>query len=96
MGPTVMTVCLPALIDGGSVMAPRWAIYGLHGKWEVENHGIPPDYEVSMDPNLVREGHDPQLEKAVQVVLQLLKEHPPKHYRRPPYPNYHQNLPPPP
>jgi tricorn protease len=86
----------PKLLDGGSVMAPRWAIYGLHGKWVVENHGIPPDYEVSMDPKLVREGHDPQLEKAVEVVLQLLKEHPPKHYLRPPYPNYHQKLPPPP
>ncbi len=86
----------PALIDGGTVMAPSWAPYGLHGKWVVENHGIAPDYEVPLDPKLVREGHDPQLEKAVQVVLELLKEHPPKEYPRPPYPDYHQKLPPPP
>ena len=86
----------PPLIDGGSVMAPRWALYGLNGHWVVENHGIPPDYEVGMDPQLVREGHDPQLEKAVSVVLQLLKENPPPVYPRPPYPNYHQTLPPPP
>jgi tricorn protease len=86
----------PKLIDGGTVMAPRWALYGLRGKWVVENHGIAPDYEVPMDPKLVREGHDPQLEEAVKVVLKLLKEHPPKKYPRPPYPNYHQKLPPPP
>ena len=83
----------PTLIDGGTVMAPRWAIYGLKGKWEVENHGIAPDYEVEMDPKLVREGHDPQLEEAVKVVLQLLKEHPPEKYPRPAYPDYHQTLP---
>jgi len=83
----------PALMDGGTVMAPRWAIYGLEGKWEVENHGIAPDDEVPMDPKLVREGHDPQLEKAVEVVLELLKAHPPTAFPRPPYPDYHQQLP---
>ena len=29
----------PPLMDGGCVTAPRVAIYGLHGEWEVENHG---------------------------------------------------------
>jgi tricorn protease len=83
----------PPLMDGGMVMAPRWAIYGLHGEWEVEGHGIPPDYEVQMDPKLWREGHDPQLEKAVSVALQLLKEHPVPRYPRAPYPDHHQQLP---
>ncbi|MGA2987593.1 MAG: PDZ domain-containing protein [Terriglobia bacterium] len=84
----------PPLLDGGRVMAPRWAIYGLKGEWEVENHGIAPDIEVMMDPKLVREGHDPQLEKAVETVMQLLKEHPLPEYRRPAYPDYHPVLPP--
>ena len=79
----------PELIDGGYVMAPRDAIYGLNGDWEVENHGIPPDYDVDLDPAAVRNGHDPQLEKAVEVVMQLLKEHPLPEYKRPNYPNYH-------
>lgn len=83
----------PELIDGATVMAPRWALYGLHGQWEVENHGIAPDDEVEMNPKLVREGHDPQLEEAVNVVLKLLKEHPPEKYPRPAYPDYHQTLP---
>jgi tricorn protease len=86
----------PSLMDGGRVMAPRWAIYGLNGQWEVENHGIAPDIEVEQDPKLVREDHDPQLEKAVERILNLLKMHPPKKYNRPPYPDFHPHLPPPP
>jgi tricorn protease len=83
----------PALMDGGHVTAPRWAIYGLKGQWEVENHGIVPDVDVEMDPKLVRQGHDPQLEKAVEVELELLKKSPPADYPAPPYPDFHPKLP---
>jgi tricorn protease len=82
----------PTLIDGGRVMAPRWAFYGLKGQWEVENHGITPDVEVDLDPKLVREGHDPQLERAVAVEMDLLKKNPVVKYERPAYPNYHQRF----
>ena len=82
----------PQLIDGGFVTAPRIAIYGLKGEWEVENRGIQPDIEVEMDPKLVREGHDPQLEKAVEVIMELLKKNPVPVHERPAYPNYHQRL----
>ena len=83
----------PPLIDGGVVMAPRWAFYGLSGEWEVENHGIAPDIEVDQDPKLVREGHDPQLERAVSVALELLQKNPPPTYKRPTYPDYHPTFP---
>jgi tricorn protease len=82
----------PQLIDGGGVTAPRVAIYGLKGEWEVENHGITPDVEVDMDPALVRQGHDPQLERAVEVILEQLQKNPLPEYKRPDYPNYHQKL----
>ncbi len=82
----------PPLLDGGHVTAPRWAFYGLNGEWEVENHGITPDVEVDQDPKLVREGHDPQLERAVKVALELLEKDPPKTYKRPAYPDYHPKL----
>ncbi|MDE2108982.1 MAG: PDZ domain-containing protein, partial [Gammaproteobacteria bacterium] len=84
----------PVLMDGGRITAPRWAIYGLHGHWEVENHGIAPNIEVWQDPKLVREGHDPQLEKTVEVLMQQLKAHPAPLFPRPPYPNHHPQLPP--
>jgi tricorn protease len=78
----------PELMDGGSITAPRIAIYGLNGEWEVENHGIAPDVDVDYDPRLVRQGHDPQLEKAVEVAMDLLAKNPPQQFKRPAYPNY--------
>ena len=66
----------PTLMDGGSVTAPRYAIYGLNGEWEVEGHGIAPDVEVEEMPKDVAAGHDAQLEKAVAIVMEQLKAHP--------------------
>ncbi len=54
----------------------------------MENKGTPPDVEVELDPKAVHEGHDPQLERAVAVALQQLKEHPVPEPQRPAYPNY--------
>ncbi len=80
----------PPLLDGGFVTAPRVAIYGLHGDWEVENKGIPPDIEVENDPASVAAGHDRQLEKAVEVTMDALKKNPVTIPDHPPYPNYHK------
>ena len=81
----------PPLVDGGTVTAPRAAIYGLHGSWEVENHGVAPDVEVENDPASVASGHDLQLERAVQITLEALKKNPVVVPDHPPYPNYHRN-----
>jgi tricorn protease len=80
----------PPLIDGGMVTAPHFAFWTPEGQWEVENRGVAPDVEVEYDPKAVREGRDPQLEKAVQLVLEALDKAPPMRPHRPPYPNYHQ------
>ncbi len=80
----------PLLIDGGMVTSPRVAFYNLQGEWDVENYGTPPDIEVEFDPALWRQGRDPQLEKAVAVVMEALKKNPTPKYKRPPYPNYHK------
>jgi tricorn protease len=76
------------LIDGGNVGTPDLAFYNLEGSWDIENHGVSPDFEVEMDPKLVRQGHDPQLEKAVEVALDRLKKNPVNYGTRPSYPNY--------
>jgi len=81
----------PVLLDGGNVMAPRYAIYGINGDWEVENHGIAPDVLVEDLPKDVAAGHDRQLETGVQLVLDELKAHPVPEIPIPPYPNYHKN-----
>ena len=78
----------PELMDGGFVTAPSSAVYNPNGQWEVENIGIAPDIEVEHDPEAVRQGRDPQLEKAVEVLMAELKKSPPPQPRRPAYPNY--------
>ena len=79
----------PRLMDGGVVAAPSVGFYNPGGSWEVENIGVSPDIEVEQDPKLIREGHDPQLEKAVQVLMEELDRNPAKKYTRPPFPTYH-------
>lgn len=79
-------------MDGGFVGAPSSGIYNpLTGEWEVENIGVAPDIEVVEDPALVRNGHDPQLEKAVEVALEELKKSPPPKLRHPAFPNYYRS-----
>jgi tricorn protease len=78
----------PGLIDGGYVTAPRGAFFTTEGTWEVENRGVLPDYELELDPHAWREGHDVQLEKAVQLVLAELNKNPPPAPKIPPYPDY--------
>jgi tricorn protease len=75
----------PVLMDGGRVTAPNLAIWTEDG-WVVENVGVPPDIEVEQRPADVIAGKDPQLEKAIEVVLDELKRHPQKPLVRPPYP----------
>ncbi|HXU39161.1 MAG TPA: S41 family peptidase, partial [Blastocatellia bacterium] len=76
----------PVLMDGGSVTAPNLAIWTPEEGWIVENVGVPPDIEVEQTPADVINGHDPQLEKAIQVVMEELKKSTPKQPQRPPYP----------
>jgi tricorn protease len=79
----------PPLMDGGAITAPRWGLFNPKtGEFDVENKGVAPDIEVDFDPALWRQGHDPQLEKAVSVTLANLTEHPVTPVKRPKYPIY--------
>jgi tricorn protease len=77
---------IPRLMDGGNVTAPGFAFFDTDGKWNVENVGVAPDYDVEQTPAEVIKGRDPQLEKAVELVLEALKVNPFKRAKRPPYP----------
>lgn len=79
----------PALMDGGGVTAPRVAFYNRAGDWDVENHGVAPDYDVEITPKDWASGRDPQLEKAVALVMDALKKNPLPVAQRPAFPNYH-------
>jgi len=75
----------PEFIDGGTVTAPNVGIWTKDG-FIVENVGIPPDIEVEQTPSEVIAGKDPQLEKAIEVALQQLKDNPQVDPVRPPFP----------
>lgn len=79
----------PPLLDGGGVTAPSFAFFSPDGTWDVENHGVPPDVEVDLDPYEVRNGLDPQLDKAVEVIMEALKKNPLPKPKKPAYPNYY-------
>jgi tricorn protease len=76
----------PQLLDGGGVTAPNLAIWVEDGGWVVENVGVPPDVEVEQWPAEVNAGKDPQLEKAIALVLQELEKNPLHKPKRPDYP----------
>ena len=84
-GGLVGTLGFPVLMDGGSVTAPNLAIWTEDG-WVVENEGVPPDVEIEQNPADLIAGHDPQLEKAIQIALEELKKNPPRKPARPAYP----------
>jgi tricorn protease len=84
-GGLVGTLGFPELMDGGMVTAPNLAIWTEEG-FIVENVGVPPDVEVEMWPADVIQGKDPQLLKAIEIIMEELKKNPPKEYVRPPYP----------
>jgi tricorn protease len=75
-GGLVHTADTPTFIDGGSMIAPRGGFFTRDGKWAVENEGTAPDIDVENWPKDVIAGRDPQLERAVQEALRLLKERP--------------------
>ena len=77
----------PVLMDGGTITAPNFAIWTPDEGWVVENVGVAPDIEVEMSPAEVIAGHDPQLEKAIEVLMADLRKNPPKTPRRPAYPD---------
>jgi tricorn protease len=85
-GGLVGTLGFPVLMDGGAITAPNLAIWTAEDGWVVENEGVPPDIEVEQTPREVIAGRDPQLERAIAVILEELEKHPAARPVRPPYP----------
>lgn len=75
------------LLDGGTLSKPEFSRYDLEGtEWIMENKGVKPDIVVDNDPAKEFAGDDQQLNRAVQVLTEELKKHPPKKVPTPPYP----------
>ena len=71
------------LLDGGQAFVPQSGLASADGQWVIEGHGVDPDIVVEDDPVSFAAGHDLQLERAVQEVLERMKTHPAKLPGRP-------------
>ena len=65
-------------MDGTDIRVPFFTNYdAMSGQWIVENHGVDPDILIDNDPILEQAGVDQQLEKAIEVALEQLKDRKP-------------------
>lgn len=65
-------------IDGTDVRVPFFTNYDAKtGQWIVENHGVDPDILIDNDPIKEQQGIDEQLNKAIEVIMEQLKERKP-------------------
>ena len=77
-GGLVATTDTPPFVDGGSMIAPRFGFFSVDGRFAVENEGVKPDIAVENFPKDVINGRDPQLERAVEEAMRLLRANPVK------------------
>ena len=76
------------LLDGGFMNRPEFSRYDVEGKeWIMEGHGVDPDYVVDNDPAREFAGVDDQLNKAIELIQQKMKEEPVRIPPPPPYPD---------
>jgi len=74
------------LMDGSRLSAPDYRIYTPDGHWVVENEGVTPDIIVENDPAEMARGHDAQLQKGIEVLLEAIEADPRARPAHPPFP----------
>jgi tricorn protease len=70
------------LADNTITTQPEFSFFFDDVQWGVENYGTDPDIEVDIAPQDFARGVDPQLDRAIAEVLELIRQHPP-HTARP-------------
>ena len=60
-------------IDGGTLNRPEFAHFDKDGNWIIEGYGVDPDIIIDNNPYLEYMGEDQQLNKAIEVILEELK-----------------------
>lgn len=62
-----------SLVDGSALRLPSWGCYTLDGK-DIEFAGVQPDVKVLNHFDDKANGRDPQLDKAIELILEQLKK----------------------
>jgi tricorn protease len=66
------------LVDGSFTTQPEYSFWFLDAGFGIENHGTEPDVDVDIAPHDFVAGRDPQLDRAIEVALGLLRDSPPR------------------
>ncbi len=69
------------LVDGTLTTQPEYSFWFSDVGWNVENYGTDPDVEVDIAPHESRAAVDPQMERALEIILAGLRDAAP----RPPF-----------
>lgn len=64
------------LVDGTVTTQPEFSFWFVDVGWKVENYGTDPDYDVDIAPHEYRDGKDPQMDKALALILDSLEKNP--------------------
>jgi len=76
-GVTAISGSLP-FVDGSDLRKPEFGTYSVDSSaWIVEGHGVDPDIEVFNDPAREYQGIDDQLNKAIELAKEQLKNYKP-------------------
>lgn len=61
------------LVDGTLTTQPEFSFWFVDVGWRVENRGTDPDYDVDIAPHEYRDGKDPQLDLALELMDRALE-----------------------
>ena len=64
-------------IDGTDMRVPFFTSYSVDGQWIIENEGVTPDILIDNDPIREWNGEDQQLDRAIEEVMNQLKDRKP-------------------
>lgn len=67
-----------SLVDGTITTQPEFSYWFADVGWGVENYGTDPDIEVDVRPQDYAAGQDPQMERGLQEIMQLMETKPPR------------------
>ena len=65
-----------ALADGSLTTQPEFSFWFKDVGWRVENYGTDPDIDIDVAPQDYARGYDPQMAKAIEVILDQLDKQP--------------------
>ena len=73
------------VVDRGIARVAEFPVFAMDGRWITEGQGISPDIEVTNLPHATFQGKDAQLEAAISLLQQKMKDSPVPEYRALPF-----------